>query len=82
MGAAMSSIFDLVHSTAFDPETVKALCDAYDKARASLHDTGQPYIVNEVIAQRLISLAKQGERDPDRLCANALIGLGDKGAAG
>lgn len=71
----MSTVVDLFRATAFDPETVKALCDAYDKAVKSLHDTGQPYLVSEVIAQRIIALAKQGERDPDRLCEDALKAL-------
>jgi len=31
VGAEMSSVVDLFQSTAFDPETVKVLCDAYDK---------------------------------------------------
>jgi hypothetical protein len=74
----MGTIQDLFRATAFDPETVKTLCDAYDKARKSLHDTGQPPIVNEIIAQRIIALAQQGERDPDRLCAGALSALGNK----
>jgi hypothetical protein len=73
-----ATIVDLFRSTAFDPEAVKLLSDAYDKARKSLHDTGQPHIVNEVIAQRIIALAKQGERDPDRLCKGALTALRDK----
>jgi len=68
----MATIVDLFTYTAFDPETVKLLCDAYDKACRSLHDTGQPYIVNEIIARRIISLAQQGERDPDKLCEGAL----------
>jgi hypothetical protein len=51
--------------------------DAYDKARKSLHDTGQPRIVNEIIAQCMIALAEKGERDPDRLCAGALVALGN-----
>jgi hypothetical protein len=38
--------------------------------------------MNEVIAQRIIALAKRGERDIDRLCGGALIGLGDKAAKG
>ncbi len=76
--AARMAIVDLFRSTVFDPETVKLLSDAYDKARKSLHDTGQPYIVNEIIAERIISLAKQGERDPDRLCKGALTALGYK----
>ena len=74
----MGTIQDLFRGTAFDPETVKTLFDAYDKARKSLHDTGQPPIVNEIIAQRIIALAQQGERDPDRLCAGALSALGNK----
>ena len=58
----------MFRAAAFDPATVKVLCDAYDKARKSLHDRGQPSIVREVIAARLISLAAQGGRDADRLC--------------
>ncbi len=73
-----AAIVDLFCSTAFDPETVKLLSDAYDKARKSLHDTGQPYIVNEIIAERIISLAKQGERNADSLCKGALTALKDK----
>ena len=75
----MGTILDLFRATAFDRETVETLCDAYEKARKSLHDTGQPQIVNEIIAQRIIALAEQGERNPDRLCAGALIALGNKG---
>jgi hypothetical protein len=74
----MGAITDLFHATAFDPETVKTLCDAYDKARKSLHDTGQPHLVNEIIADRIIALAKAGERDPDKLCEGALVALGNK----
>jgi hypothetical protein len=75
----MGEIVELFRNSPFDPDTVKTLCDAYDKAVRSLHDRGrQPHIVNEVIAQRIIALAKQGERDPDRLCADALKALGNK----
>ena len=74
----MEEVRNLFYSTGFDPETVKTLCAAYDKACKSLHDTGQPDIVSEIIAQRIISLAKQGERDADRLCEGALSALGNK----
>lgn len=66
---------NLFYGTAFDPETVKALCDAYERACTSLHDGGQPDIVKEVIAERIITLARQGERDPDKLCQGALVAL-------
>ena len=49
MGKIVRNLF----GTAFDPETVKCLCDAYDRACTSLHDRGQPDIVNEVIAERI-----------------------------
>ena len=57
------------------------LCDAYDSASKSLHDNGQPNIVKEVIARRIISLAEKGEHDPDRLCARALAALADRAAS-
>ena len=43
---------------------------AYDKAR------GQPAIVNEIIARRIIEIAKTGERDPDELCERMLSAFG------
>ena len=74
----MGTILDLFHEAVSDPEMVKTLCEAYEKACKSLHDTGQPQIVNEIIAQRIIALAQKGERDPDLLCAGALTALGNK----
>jgi hypothetical protein len=74
----MGTIVELFKETVFDPETVQTLCEAYEKARKALHDTGQPAIVNEIIARRIIALAEKGERDPDRLCAGALAALGNK----
>jgi CRP-like cAMP-binding protein len=39
-----------------------------------MHDADQPNIVQEVIAQRIISMARNGEDNRDRLCAGALKG--------
>jgi len=74
----MVQIVELFCAAGFDTETIILLREAYEKARKSLHDTGQPDIVTEIIVQRIIVLAKQGERDPDKLCADALRALGDK----
>lgn len=62
--------------TVFDPDTAAMLGAVFDKAIASLHDTGQPEIVREAIARRIIALAAKGERDPDNLCKAALAALG------
>jgi hypothetical protein len=57
---------------AFDSTTMAVLSDAYDKAVASLHDSGQPIMVREAIANRMFDLAAKGERDIDRLCKGAV----------
>ena len=75
MSAVAAQLFE---QAAFGPDDIKVLTDAYDRARRSLHDKGQPAIVQEIIAKRIIALAKDGERDPDRLCAGALTALGNK----
>ena len=78
-GRGMSGVVvQLFEQAAFGPDEVKILTDAYDRARRSLHDKGQPAIVQEIIAKRIIALAKEGERDPARLCADALTALGNK----
>ena len=61
---------------AFDPETIHIMGLAYDKAKRHLHDTGQPELVQEVIAERIIYIAGTGERDPDQLAKRALQALG------
>jgi hypothetical protein len=48
----------------------------FDKTIAALRDDGQPEIVKEVIARRIIALAAKGERNPDHLCSAALAAVG------
>lgn len=71
-------IVNLFQMTAFDPETVKVLCSAYEMARKSLHDTGPARHRERSLAERIIVLAKQGERNPDKLCDGALKAFGTK----
>jgi hypothetical protein len=56
----------------FSPDTIQVLIKAYDMAMASLHDRGQPEVVREVIAKRIIEAAQRGLVDPASLCADAL----------
>jgi hypothetical protein len=60
----------------FDPEATAAMMEAYDKACRSMHDWGQPVVMREIIAKRIIQLAARGEQDPDQLCEQALRSLG------
>jgi hypothetical protein len=72
----MTNILQFIRpDTAFDPETLAILGAAFDRARAELHDTGQPELVCEIMASRIIAAAMKGERDPDRLCKIATRGI-------
>jgi hypothetical protein len=54
----------------------RLLGEAFDAARAALHDRGQPEIVYEIIAKRIVEAAKKGERDLTRLRDAGLAALG------
>jgi hypothetical protein len=64
----------------FDPDLnlTSAMGEAFERACKSLHDMGQPDIVKEIIAKRIVEVAKTGERDPVQLCERALAALGLK----
>ena len=75
----MASILPFIRRGAdFDEETTRLMGEAFDAARASLHDKGQPEVVYEIIAKRIIEAAKKGERDPTRLRDAGLAALGHK----
>ena len=59
----------------FDAAAMTVAGEAFDKALLSLRDTGQPSIVREVIAHRVLDLLAGGERDVERLCSGALFTL-------
>lgn len=69
----MGQILEFIRPTdAFGPEEIETLSKAYELALSALHDIGQPELVREVIARRIIRAAQKGERDPAKLCAVAL----------
>ena len=54
---------------------------AFDSVIRELHDSGQSSVAREVIAERIIALARTGERDPDKLCELAMDALGVRRSA-
>ena len=61
--------------SAFEPEAIAAMGEAFDTACKELHCAGQPEVVRELIAKRSIASASKGELDPACLRAAALSGF-------
>ena len=71
----MASILPFIPRGVFDDADTKTLGEAFDAACKALHDTGQPALVQEVLARRIIAAARKGERDLRRLRQAALAAL-------
>jgi len=52
------------------------MCAAFDMAKKAMHDCGQPELVHEILANKIIGLAREGESDPIELSKRALAGIG------
>jgi hypothetical protein len=74
----MASILPFIRraDAVFDDRATQIMGEAFDSACQELHDTGQPAIVYEVIAKRIIDAARAGERDLVRLRNTGLSALG------
>jgi hypothetical protein len=59
----------------FDPEVVRVIGTAFEIARASLQRADRGDSVNILLAQKIIALAEQGERDPERMADRVLAEL-------
>jgi hypothetical protein len=75
LGPGMASIIPFLGNHAFDETMTRILGEAFDAACQELHDKGQPAIVREVIAKRIVDAALRGERDPIRLRDAGLAGV-------
>jgi len=69
----MGSIRPFIRDNAFNPEAVKVMSEAFDKATAFMTDHDPQ--AAEILAVRIISVASAGERDPNKLAAAALAGF-------
>ena len=74
LDVAIRAILENDH--AFSPEDIADLTAAFEAtlARLGLVDRGDP--LTTAVAKAIIELAKEGERDPEKLCDGALRILG------
>jgi hypothetical protein len=66
----------MLEEAVFEPEEVAGLTTAYDAALQLLRLTDRTDPVTEIIAKKIIEIARSGERDPSKICARAIKELG------
>jgi hypothetical protein len=78
----------LLSNAAFDSEDTELLGAAFEAAWEKLNTAGsalaegsEAALTRELLAKRIIEMAKRGERNPDRLVENALDHLARSQAA-
>jgi hypothetical protein len=67
------NVIPLFKEASFDNNDTRLMGEVFDRACASLREFGRSDLVHEIIAKRIIAVAKTGERNPDRLHAQALM---------
>jgi len=59
----------------FDPKAIETMNRAFEAVRESLQITTGDDPIAEIAARKIIDLARNGERNPERLCALVLFDL-------
>ena len=75
LGNGVMPIRRLLHESAFAPQEVQVLSDAFEAALRELRLVDRTDPAVELVAKRIIQMAQQGERDPVRLREGAVKGI-------
>jgi hypothetical protein len=66
------AIYRLLEKSAFGPEEIERMTTAYEDALRALGLSDRADPMTEILARKIIEIAQTGERDPARICANAV----------
>jgi hypothetical protein len=72
LGNTVADILPYLKGRSFDNNTVQIMGEAFEAAMRGLPVTGEPALVREVLAKRIIEIAEKGERDSKELARRAL----------
>lgn len=70
------AILESEYGPVFEPEDVASLTAAFDAALSKLRLVDRKHPLTTTVAKVIIQLAQDGERDPKKLCDEALKILG------
>jgi hypothetical protein len=72
------AIYRLLQKSAFDPEDIKRMGEAYELALEQLELKDRDDQLTESIAKLIVEIAQTGEKDANMICARALSLLRDE----
>jgi hypothetical protein len=72
----VDSIAPIFQHAAFGPDTIKLMVQAFENCRETIPATMHRAHMEELMAKRIIELARRGMRDPIELCKEAQRTLG------
>jgi hypothetical protein len=72
------TIYRLLQSSVFGPEEIARMASAYEEALKALRLADRADPVTEIVAKKIIDIARMGETDPARISALAIKALGTR----
>jgi hypothetical protein len=72
----MGQILPFTEDSAFGPEATAAMASAFDRACRTISGHAQTEVIREIIAKRIVELARRGDSDEEGLYDGALRALG------
>jgi hypothetical protein len=69
------AIYRLLQNSAFGPEEIACMTTAYEEALRVLGLTDRADPMTEILAKKIVEIAQTGERDPMRICTNAVAAI-------
>jgi hypothetical protein len=75
-GGDTVAIFRLIKGSAFAPDQIKVMTEAYEATLKSLHLKAGTDPINEIIAKKIVNIVQANEHDPKRICARTIKELG------
>jgi hypothetical protein len=72
MRGSTMAIYKLLEKSAFGPDEIRRMTQAYEKALEVLKLKDRTDPVTETVARHIIEIAQTGEQDPDTICTRAL----------
>jgi hypothetical protein len=76
MWSAVLAIYRLLENSSHGPEEIKRMTDAFEEALRILRLSDRLGPVSELVAARIVAIAKTGVRDPMVIAAQAVKTLG------